>query len=726
VKEGSPLRLERRPDGTAILWFDLPGEKMNLLRPGFEEHLGRALDEMEADAGIRAAVLASGKPDGFIAGADVKVLQGLGGAAEAAALSRRAQEALGRLESCRVPVVAAVHGACVGGGLELVLACRGRVASDAEETRLGLPEVRLGVIPGAGGTQRLPRLVGLSAALDLILTGKQIPARKALAIGLVDEVVPRPILLEAALERARRLAAGEPGRRPRRGLWRRAVAALLEGNPAGRAFVYRRARRAILAETRGNLPAPPAALEAVREGIERGPERGYAAEAEAFGRLAVTPEARHLMALFFAVTELRKDSGVADPAVAPREVRKVGVLGAGLMGSGIAFVTAAEAGLPVRLKDVGHEPLRKALGAIRGLLSERAARRRQRAAEVERRMMLIRPTTDYSGFRRADVVIEAVVEDLEVKRRVLAETEAAAGPGAIFATNTSSIPIDRIADGARRPGQVVGMHYFSPVDKVPLLEVVAGKRTEPWVVATSVALGKAQGKTVIVVRDGPGFYTTRILGPYVNEAGYLLAEGVPVEEIDEALLRFGFPVGPLKLLDEVGIDTGHKIAKVLHEAFGDRMAPAPALEKVFADGRAGRKNGRGFYRYGEAARGKAGRRVDPTVYDVIGARPAGGHDPEAIARRLVLPMVNEAVRCFAEGILRSARDGDVGAVLGLGFPPFRGGPFRYLDGRGAAAVRAELEELRRRHGERFAPAPLLEDLARGGKKIYDLTPGSPA
>lgn len=720
MSEDSPLRLERRSDGTAILWFDLPGEKVNLLRPGFEDHLGRVLDELERDPGIRAAVLASGKPDGFIAGADVKVLEKLSSAEEAAALSRRAQEALRRLESCRVPVVAAIHGACVGGGLELVLACRGRVASDAEQTRLGLPEVRLGLIPGAGGTQRLPRLVGLRAALDLILTGRQIPARKALAIGLVDEVVPRPILLEVALERARRGAAGEGGRRGRRGFMSRVAGALLEGNPAGRALLYRRARRAILAETRGNLPAPPAALEAVRAGIEGGPERGYAAEAEAFGKLAVTPEARNLMALFFAVTELRKDSGVADPGIAPREVRKVGILGAGLMGTGIAFVTVAEAGLPVRLKDVGHEPLRKALASIRALLSERAARRRQRAAEVERRMMLVRPTTDYSGFRRADVVIEAVVEDLQVKRKVLAETEEATGPEAIFATNTSSIPIDRIAEGARRPGQVVGLHYFSPVDKMPLLEVVVGRRTEPWVVATGVALGKAQGKTVIVVRDGPGFYTTRILGPYVNEAGHLLAEGVPVEEIDEALLRFGFPVGPLKLLDEVGIDTGHKIARVLYEAFGDRMAPAPALEKVFADGRAGRKNGRGFYLYGD--RGRAGRQADPTVYGVIGVRPAGGHDPAAIASRCVLAMVNESVRCLEEGILRSARDGDVGAVLGLGFPPFRGGPFRYLDGRGAAAVRADLEELRRRHGERFAPAALLEELARSGRRIHEGTP----
>lgn len=720
MSEDSPLRLERRSDGTAILWFDLPGEKVNLLRPGFEDHLGRVLDELERDPGIRAAVLASGKPDGFIAGADVKVLEKLSSAEEAAALSRRAQEALRRLESCRVPVVAAIHGACVGGGLELVLACRGRVASDAEQTRLGLPEVRLGLIPGAGGTQRLPRLVGLRAALDLILTGRQIPARKALAIGLVDEVVPRPILLEVALERARRGAAGEGGRRGRRGFMSRVAGALLEGNPAGRALLYRRARRAILAETRGNLPAPPAALEAVRAGIEGGPERGYAAEAEAFGKLAVTPEARNLMALFFAVTELRKDSGVADPGIAPREVRKVGILGAGLMGTGIAFVTVAEAGLPVRLKDVGHEPLRKALASIRALLSERAARRRQRAAEVERRMMLVRPTTDYSGFRRADVVIEAVVEDLQVKRKVLAETEEATGPEAIFATNTSSIPIDRIAEGARRPGQVVGLHYFSPVDKMPLLEVVVGRRTEPWVVATGVALGKAQGKTVIVVRDGPGFYTTRILGPYVNEAGHLLAEGVPVEEIDEALLRFGFPVGPLKLLDEVGIDTGHKIARVLYEAFGDRMAPAPALEKVFADGRAGRKNGRGFYLYGD--RGRAGRQADPTVYGVIGVRPAGGHDPAAIASRCVLAMVNESVRCLEEGILRSARDGDVGAVLGLGFPPFRGGPFRYLDGRGAAAVRADLEELRRRHGERFAPAAFLEELARSGRRIHEGTP----
>ncbi len=722
------LRLERRPERAAVVWIDVPGERVNTLKPGFEELFNRILDEIEGDRDLAAVVLASGKPDDFIAGADVGLLRAIPSAEEAATLSRKAQGVARRLETLRAPVVAAIHGACLGGGLEIALACRGRVASDSDRTRLGLPEVRLGVIPGAGGTQRLPRLVGLAAALDLILTGKTVPARKALSLGLVDEVVAAPILVEAALAHARRLAAGQPRRPPKRKFLRRISRALLERNPVGRAIVYRRARKAVLAETHGNMPAPLRALEVVRAGLEGGADRGYAAEAEEFGKLAVTREARNLMGLFFAVGALKKDSGTDDPGAVTREVRKVAVLGSGLMGTGIAYVTAAEAGLPVRLKDVGHEPIRRALRALHGLVSERAARRRLSVPEQERLMALVRPTTDPTGFRRADVLIEAVVEDLDVKRKVLAEAEEAGSGEMIFATNTSSLPIDRIAEASRRPGRVVGMHYFSPVDKVPLLEVVAGPRTEPGAIATCVALGKAQGKTVIVVRDGPGFYTTRILGPYVNEAGYLLAEGVPIEEIDRALVGFGFPLGPLKLLDEVGIDTGQKIAKVLHEAFGERMAPAPALEAAFKSGRWGRKNGRGFYRYETGRRaGKGGRRVDPSVYEAMGVRPRPGHEPARLALRCVLPLVNEAVRCFSEGILRSARDGDVGAVMGLGFPPFRGGPLRYVDERGAAAVMAELAELRKEHGVRFAPAPLLEELAARGERVHDRTPvGKPS
>lgn len=692
------LRVERRDDRSAVLWIDVPGEKRNLLKADFGEVLDSALDELAGE--VDAIVLASAKPDDFITGADVNLLKSIRTAEEGAALSRRAQEAMARVESCRVPVVAAIHGDCLGGGLELALACRGRVASDDPRTKLGLPEVKLGLIPGAGGTQRLPARVGLEPALDLILTGKTIPARRALALGLIDEMVPRPVLIEAAVKVARRQALPP---KPR-GLLKRLRKSLLESNPAGRGVLFQAAKRRVLEQTHGLFPAPLRAIEAIRIGLGSGPARGYAAEAAAFGALSVTPEARQLMGLFFAITDLKKDPGAEAPA---RDVAKVGVLGAGLMGTGIAYVTAAEAGLDVRLKDVGHEPLRKSLRTIDGLLSERVARRRLDPRDKARILARVATSVDYSGFRAADVVIEAVVEDLEAKRSVLRDVEALGGR-AIFATNTSSIPVDRIAEAAADPSRVVGMHYFSPVDRMPLLEVVAGPRTSPEVVATCVKLGKAQGKTVVVVRDGPGFYTTRILAPYVNEAVRLVVEGASVEEVDEALAGFGFPVGPLKLLDEVGLDVAGHISKVLHEAFGARMEPPPAVERLAADGRRGRKNGRGFYRYRD---GRA-RGADPTVYGVLDARPRTAMGSDTIVRRCVLSMINEAVRCLDEGILRSERDGDVAAVMGLGFPPFLGGPFRYLAARGSSTLRDELRRFRSKYGERFAPAPRLEGAAR--------------
>jgi 3-hydroxyacyl-CoA dehydrogenase/enoyl-CoA hydratase/3-hydroxybutyryl-CoA epimerase len=706
-----PFSIERRPDGVAVLWLDVPGQSMNTLGADFDREIQAALDAIEKEQSLRAVVLASGKPESFIAGADIAVLRSVRNAGEATALSRRAQAAVLHVETFRVPVVAAIHGACLGGGLELALACRRRVASDDARTELGLPEVKLGVIPGAGGTQRLPRLIGPEAALDLILTGKSVPARKARSLGLVDEVVPRPILLRVAVDLALRAAGGSDpvpaARRTHpRSLVGRVRELVLEDNPIGRVVLWSEARRGVLAKTAGNYPAPLRAIEAVRTGIEDGPEAGYRAEAEEFGALAVSLQARNLMGLFFATNELKKDPGTEDPKVRAKPVRKVGVLGSGLMGSGIAYVTVARAGLPVRLKDVGPEPLRRALQAIRKPLDERVARKRLEPRERDRVMARVGPTTDYRGFGRVDVVIEAVIEDLAVKQNVLREVEGCIPKEAVFASNTSSIPIDRIADAARRPERVVGLHYFSPVDQVPLLEVIAGPRTAPDAVATGVALGKAQGKTVIVVRDGPGFYTTRILAPYVNEAGHLLGEGVPIEEIDAALVKFGFPVGPLKLLDEVGIDVGHKISHILREAFGERMRPSTALEEVFRAGRLGRKNRKGFYLY--AAGGSGNRRPDTSVYGLLGIEPRPqAVKPEEVAERCVLAMVNEALRCREEGILRSERDGNVGAVMGLGFPPFLGGPFRYLEEQGRGRLVEKLEGLRARHGLRFEPARAL-------------------
>ncbi|QBQ55618.1 fatty acid oxidation complex subunit alpha FadJ [Nitrosococcus wardiae] len=728
------LWVERREDNAAIIWFDVPDAPVNTLQAGFEQDFNHVLEQLVADKDLEAVVLASAKKD-FIAGADIKMLTQLPDSEAARQLSHAAQGVMKRVESFPLPIVAAIHGVCLGGGLEVALACQARVASNSDRTQFGQPEVKLGVIPGVGGTQRLPRLVGLESALDMILTGKTVSVSKARAMGLVDEVVPQPVLLEAALARARELSwkelreKKEGEARSSRGLsqvlgsilnLRKLRTLLLEENPAGRSVLFNQAKKKVLSHTHGNLPAPLQALEVIRTGIEEGLEAGFKAEVEAFGELAVSTKARNLMALFLARTALKKDAGT-EAEVSSREVHKVGVLGAGLMGSGVTYVTAAEAGLPVRLKDVNHEVLRRGLRSVWNSVTEQVQKRRMTLGERDRVLALVRPTTEYTGFKQADVVIEAVSENLEVKHQVLREVEAYGSPEMIFASNTSTIPIHKIAEASQHPEAVIGMHYFSPVPKVPLLEVIVTDKSAPEVIATCVALGKRQNKTVIVVRDGTGFYTTRILGPYINEAIHLLAEGVSIEEIDKALVNFGFPVGPFKLVDEVGIDVVQKIAQILHGAFGGRMKPTLILEKLVEADRLGKKNGRGFYRYQKVDgtfKGK-GKQIDKSVYPLLDVKPQKKLEANNIAMRCLLPMINEAVYCYSDGILRSARDGDVGAVFGLGFPPFLGGPFRFIDNQGISEIVEQLAHYQDQLGERFTPAPLLVELAQQRIGFHD-------
>jgi 3-hydroxyacyl-CoA dehydrogenase/enoyl-CoA hydratase/3-hydroxybutyryl-CoA epimerase len=712
---GPAIVLERRDDGVAVIRIDVPGESVNTLRGAFAPELEAALDALEADASVRAVVVASGKPDGFVAGADIKELIAAKSAYELSELSRRGQAAFSRLAAAKKPIVAAIHGPCLGGGLELALACHARVASSDEKTKLGLPEVQLGLLPALGGTQRLPRLIGAEAALDLILTGKQLDARRAQRAGLVDEVVPLPILFDVAVKLALARAAGP--RVSRAGAKRKAFTeALLVKNPLGRAVFFEQAKKRTLVKTHGNYPAPERILEVVRLGLSRGIVAGLGAEAAAFGELGQSAEARELMGLFFAQNELKKDSGVAEPNIEPRKLKRIGVLGAGLMGAGVAYVTAVNAKLPVRLKDRDERSLGHGVAHLHELFVERARSRRLSDFERDRESARVTPATTYDGFDGLDLVIEAVFEDLALKRAVLADVFSHGGKNLIFASNTSSLPITKIAEGSVAPERVIGMHYFSPVPKMPLLEVITTERTAPWVTATAVDLGKKQGKTVIVVRDGAGFYTSRVLGPYLNEASFLLAEGVPVEAIDTALVRFGFPVGPVLLLDEVGIDVGLKVGKILHEAFGERMALPPGVERLVEDERFGKKNGRGFYDYGTKKKDK--REVDASVYMVLGVEPKTDVPAPDIVERCVLQFVNEAAYCLGDGILRSARDGDIGAVFGLGFPPFRGGPFRYMDAVGAAEIVRRLERQEKEHGERFRAAPLLLELARKNETFY--------
>ncbi len=724
------FRIDVGQDGVALLLMDVPGESANTLRADFQDEFEQAFKTLADDGAVKAIVFASAKPDSFVMGADLEMLARVKTQAEATALARGGQQAMQRLEDLgkKKPIVAAIHGPALGGGLELALACTYRIASDDKKTQLGQPEVQLGLLPGAGGTQRLPALIGIAQALDLILAGKSVKASKAKKLGLVDEVVPKPILIEIARRRARELADGTL--RPERskldfkhGLPRflRSIAdpevlqsVALEENPVGRKILFQQAKKALVAKTRGHYPAPEKALEAVRIGVEKGAEEGYRAEATLFGELVVSEVSRRLVEIFFATQALKKDAGVDEAGVKGRKVGKIAMLGAGLMGAGIAYVTA-EAGIPVRLKDQDDAALGRGFKQIAGILDEKVKRRRLSRREREDKLALVTGTTDYSGMRNADVVVEAVFEDLKVKHAVLRDVEREA-PNAIFASNTSSLPIGKIAEGAQHPERVIGMHFFSPVQKMPLLEVIRAPKTSPETVATVVALGKKIGKTVIVVHDGPGFYTSRILAPYVNEAAFIFNDGAAIEDLDRALVEFGFPVGPMQLLDEVGIDVGAKVAHIMHEAFGARLAPPAGFEKLVEGGRLGRKAKKGFYRYGEE---KGPKRVDESVYAVTPQGSRRNSPPAAeIAERCVLQMVNEAALCLGEGILRSPRDGDIGAVFGLGFPPFRGGPFRYADTLGAAPVVERLRRYQDRFGLRFAPAPKLLELAASGGKFH--------
>ncbi len=714
-------------NGVAVITLDLPGEPVNKFNRAVKDEFIALFDRLERDLNVRAAVLLSGKQDSWIAGADIEEFLELQSSADAARMSHDGQLLLDSINEMRTPLVCAIHGTCLGGAVELAIASHYRIATDHPKTVLGLPEVQLGLIPGAGGTQRLPRLIGIRAALDMILTGKNIRAKKALQIGLVDELVHPSIVRAVAIHRAREIADGQRKHKKHSGGF---TGLLLDENPAGRRVVLRKAREEALKKTGGHYPAPLAAIDAVIAGYSGGPGHGYREESRLFGEMAASEVSKQLIYLFFATTALKKDPGVhlaeGEMRLETAPVEKLGILGAGFMGAGIASIAVQQDTL-VRLKDADHGRVAKGLGAVREVLRERLTKKQITRNQYSDMMTLLGGTIDYSGFRNADLVIEAVFEDLDVKHQVLEEVEEATGPETIFASNTSTIPIAHIAAAAAHPERVLGMHFFSPVHKMPLLEVITTPRTSRNVVARAVSFGKKLGKTVIVVNDGPGFYVNRILTPYINEAGRLLDQGAAIDAVDRALLDFGFPVGPITLVDEVGLDVGSKAGQIMHEAFGARFAPPASMQAVVASGRYGRKVKKGFYLYDEE--GKKGE-VDQSVYALLmpagrdssangsAAQPRASISAMEIQHRTVLPMLNEAARCLAEAVIRSPRDGDVGAVFGFGFPPFRGGPFRYMDTLGAGEVVRRLEELNDRFPGRFEPAELLVSMARRGERFH--------
>jgi len=719
--------------GIAIITFDDPESKVNTLSEKSSRELAHAFDEVMTRADVKGAVLISSKPDCFIAGADVKMLESCRTSGEVERLSKDMQAQLARLETSGKPVVAAIHGSCLGGGLEVALACHWRVATDHAKTQLALPEVMLGLLPGGGGTQRLPRLIGIQGALDMMLTGKNIRAQKAKRMGLVDDVVVPFGLREQAIQICQQLVAGTKKKKPRKTTPQERA---LEENPAGRMVLFRQARAMIMEKSRGLYPSPLAILDVVEAGISHGLAKGYDEESRRFGELAMTPEAKSLMSLFFGQTALKKNR-FGKPDV---DVKHVGVLGAGLMGSGIAQVTAQK-NIGVRLKDVSTKGIANGQKAIFSDLDKKTKRKSMTPFERDQTMARIIGQTDYKGFENCDVVIEAVFEDLKLKHRVIEEVESVVHSDCVFASNTSALPITDIAKASKRPENVVGMHYFSPVQKMPLLEVITTDKTSKRAAALAVDVGLKQGKTVIVVKDGPGFYTTRILAPFMDEAAQVGLEGVDFHDFDAMMMDFGFPVGPITLLDEVGIDVGAHVAKDMSPFFAPRFGERDtrALDEMVAQGFLGRKAGKGFYVYekgktqpldrvrgmvqsvfGKAKKGKPVNEGARAIFEKYASPSAKKNKPDVkeIQMRMTLRMVNEAVLCLQDGILESPVDGDIGAVFGLGFPPFRGGPFRYVDTTGAGEVVTTMERLAQKFGKRFEPCALLVEHAKKGKKFH--------
>lgn len=703
------FELEHR-DGIGILWMDQQGSKVNKIGPEMIGMFDPLLDEMEKDSSLKALVMISRKKD-FIAGADIEAFGKVKSASDWLPIAEQGHKILDRIESSRKPIVAAIHGACMGAGLEIALACTARVAA-LDSAVMSLPEVKLGLLPGGGGTQRLTGLVGIQKALDIMLTGKNIYAYPAKTMGLVDRTATLPALLNAAIFLANELLQGPLKRHDTRPL----MAKMLEGNSFTRGIIFKKAKEMVDRQTKGNYPAPYEILKCVQVGVEKGAAAGYAEERQRFADLILTPESFQLRGVFFAMTEKKKNP----QKELARPVDTLGMLGAGFMGAGIAEVSAAK-DIRVLLKDVKQETLSQAKQTIWSTIGKRVKQKSMPQLDADRLMNRIVSQTDFAHFNQAQLVIEAVFEDLDLKHRVLAECESHMNESAIFASNTSALPISEIAKASKRPTQVIGMHYFSPVPKMPLLEIIVTDQTADWVTATCYEVGTRQGKTVIVVKDGPGFYTTRILAPMMGEALNLLDEGADALQVDRALKKFGFPVGPITLMDEVGIDVGAHImsGKLMQHFVATRQGVkiSEGLKRMFDAGYHGRKNKKGFFKYD--AKGKKVRdKLDDNLYKFFGGSTRKQFSDQEITQRVGLSMVGEAALCLQEGIVSCPLDADVGAVFGLGFPPFRGGPFRYIDSEGAKKMVDTFHQLASQHGPRFKPAQILIDQAKSNAKFY--------
>jgi 3-hydroxyacyl-CoA dehydrogenase / enoyl-CoA hydratase / 3-hydroxybutyryl-CoA epimerase len=713
-------------DGIALVTWDMAERSMNVINLTVIEELAAIVEQLAADAAVKGAVITSGK-DTFCAGADLTLLerlmavfadmektQGTGAAAEMLfAESRKLSEVYRRLETSGKPWVAAINGTTLGGGFELCLACHHRIAAENDKTRLGLPEVKIGLFPGAGGTQRVARMLAPGDALQFLLKGDQLRLNRAKGMKLVDNVVPAGDLLKAAKDW---IKAGGKAQAP----WDMQGFRLPGGPVYSKAgmMVFPPANAIYRRETYDNYPAARAIMQVVYEGLQLPMDLALRVESRWFAKILRTPEAAAMIrSLFVSMQDLNK--GARRPAdVAATNLKKIGVLGAGFMGAGIAYVSA-QAGLDVVLIDRDQEAADKGKALSHKLMSEQVNRGRATAAQRDELLARITPTADYGALKDCDLVVEAVFEDRKVKAEAMAKAEAAIGANVIFGSNTSTLPISSLAEASKRPANVVGIHFFSPVERMMLVEIIMGKQTGPAALAAALDYVRAIRKTPIVVNDSRGFYTSRVVGTYIREGHLMLTEGVPAAMIENVGRMAGMPVGPLSLNDEVAVDLAWKILKATEADLGakaiDPRQKALLEEMVEKRQRLGRKNNKGFYDYPE----KGQKRLWPGLADLQKTKlDPDTIDVDELKQRMLAMQALETARCVEEGVITDVREADVGSILGFGFAPFTGGTLSYIDMMGTKAFVELCRRFEKKYGARFAPAKLLIDMAERGDTFY--------